>query len=589
MRRASASTFQSAVGTAYLFFLVAFAVTATHLALFIDIAHYDGIAFLLQARSIIDDSVREWYFMRPRTPVMIVTLFNLAHQFLIGNEPSLHTYHLMMVAWSISFVVIWTVVVAKLMGRLVAYVAGIFLLSQQLLLHYSPFLLFEIVAGFFVGLLLWIFLLALEALSSPEQRKRTVAVTVALGAVGAMASLTKHHFSVLVPALLFSFLFGHWCFRALRGTHWGTEKQLGVWILGICIVWFVCFDAITSTFSPEGKNSFVQHFQHLFQYFFREGQVVAHRGNEPKLYIQNLLRMDGRLFWGLSLFSLLSMATLRRCRSEVLARSPTARMGLWCLAVLTLMYLTVLQLLPHREFRYIIPQVPGLLAFIAFGAVVFGAKLGGPAKAAWVTLWMVALVHPIQRTVADARVFYTDRIYSAKASNSEGYWDYFSKPTILGNSCETIFACGLFLRPLTRSPMLRDEFYQKYTLVPHYRYYTRLPTPFVKFVKCDPRKDYDETLSEMMASQDRPMHTCYAILESADELGSPGKRVPQWPRLGSKLPYVIVMKPLGESFSAEDTKKLAPLYRKDSPDRIHCQAMEEERDACFEYRKFFGR
>lgn len=548
-------------------FFVAFFIligVSISLALHIDIDYYDAFDYLREARRLTDPTfmISAFSIVRPRTPVMLLTFYNLVFKWLFSRLPSLHEYHLLMVVQTAAFVLVWVFLVRKLFGSATGYLTGICLQVNPLMIHYGFIILTDIQPGLLWGISLLTFVCLLEKRATALSRKHAIV----MGFLGALLGASKNHLLPIVPCVLGSWYFLHSSTSLFGTLPFRSLKDMRRWIGVVILTFLVCLDLFTRIFGKWGAG-----IGPLFKRIYFQARHAGTEHVPPEIYIEYIWEMVGPAFCILSFTSLFFLAVhFWRTREEYFSLSPYwRRVGTISLVLITVLFTVLTQYIPHREIRYLIPFLPALLALVSRGALLIGSELKPSMRFVWILFGSLSLIHPILRSHADARIYFADRIYDGEKTGFNAMWEYLKAPARSGATCRQIRACHFALYPLDRSEYPKDPYYRRYDMVPQYEYFTGIP---VKTTLC-PSFDGDYLKIIGYLSPEVNMETCYVVRQSSH---------PQ------ALDFLVVLKGIGKGFSAGHLSGIRDLVKLPDNERMVCEQESQAGYACFQYKKFFG-
>lgn len=418
----------SPLGVTCLLGLLLFAVSAFNSAIHVGLDYFDSYNFLVQARRFTQDGMDTFYSYdrsRPRTLVMLFVAFDFITQVLTSHLPSLTATHVLMVVISLSYFLVWIGITSTLFDRAVGYVVGLFLMSSALLTHYSFVAHTDILSGFLLGAL---FLAVLKTNNA-----------VLLGVLGALLGLSKHHFLMVWPLLVLLL----------------TYRKLSKWTWVSLFVFVVTVDLSTRVFGHWGEG-IGPHFRHIV----RQARASVSETTSPTLYLRALYQLYGPLFWGLALLSMGIAA------KKLVGTLKSQKRTMLCMAIAFLAFLALLQITPHREIRYLIPFLPGLLIPVALGAIRSYAFLPRMLKPAWLGLWLISLYPALGQSYADFTKYKEDRIYDSKQAGLSDLWTYTQSL-----KCKEISTCLFEVSASKPWEFPDDVYYRRYDFGPNYGYY----------------------------------------------------------------------------------------------------------------------
>lgn len=438
----------SALGIVCLMALAIFSGAAFYLACKVQLDYFDGYKYLIQSLRLYatEYSFVPYEFARPRAGVIWVSLPLLFYRFLFDEIPPLGFLKSFMVLTSIGYVLVWVTFLVRLWNRRVAYLAGIFLMSQPLWIHYAAMLMQDVTAGLVWGIYFHFFLFLLE------RKKITNAHAIGLGVAGALVGLSKHHFALFLPTSLL--LWAFW--KRLFEEQW-PEGRI---IYRAIASWILAIEFVTRFFGQSGEGVW-----EFLRKILKESIRQKSEATSFLLYINATLDFLGPLFLVIAGVSLL---TLWQQRKRIFDTSASGQMA-WILLATVILYAALTQYISHREIRYGIPLLPGLLGFIAWG-ILERPFVNPRFRIIWLGLVTLSLLHPIYRSAQDFQTYLTDALYVRVGPQTPDFWQYLANKD--GGRCDRILACRFFFKAGT-SEVPDDPYYRQYDVEPQYEYYTK--------------------------------------------------------------------------------------------------------------------
>lgn len=531
----------------------------------IHVDYYDAISFISQSRRLTDPAFNAVPFdglTRPRALVMIFTVFDTVVKAIFSHYPTLHEYHGLMIGVAVANVLVWVLVFSFLWKPSSGFLAGTAILFFPLMVRYTVFALADILSGLLWGLVVLVLLWSLRRLAVATKPTEKFLIAAVLGFFGGILGITKHNFLIFFPTLLGLLYFCTRSFPAHIRPLWDSTRQRRQWFIAGLISWAIVIDVSSRVFGDWNRG-----IDFAFSRIYGLGKIGLIDKTHTSLYGEAIIETLG---WPFILFITVSFLVVVwheiRWRNKALSQDLYSKfLTRFVLIALSLVFLGILQIIPHREARYLIPFAPAVLGAGVCGWFLFLGRFRWVGQLLGYVVVGLALIHPVQYSLATIFILRSDPIYSQATSGGEELWNYLKSSGPLHNRCRRIRACAFQLRSVIDRSIPNDPYLTKFDFDPHYFFFTGLQATVMR---CS-RSSGDPLAKRHELGSEDPGDSCYVLWEP--------------PTAEGQLDRLIVLKPYGR---IQDVSSLQTDISR-SLGNVQCEtSLRGVR--CFEVRIFYG-
>jgi hypothetical protein len=433
------------VRSAFLLTLLGFSVVAFDLARFIHSDQYDAYDFILQGLRVSHPSettvVDSWG--RPKGLVMALSVFTGLFEKVFSRLPAMNDYHVFMALISVAFVLVWVHLISRIWGPMVGQITGIFVMVNELFVHFCFSAMADITTGLYWGLTCSAFIWLCRLSSETSSTRKKIDCVLLLGMLAALSSIGKYHFIVAFPGLLLFYLLLNGITLGKKVFKTATLKELLITVLLPFLVFVITLDLSMRLWSAHMNGLkallyWVKWF--LFRHAFRYQESST-------LYVRYLYEMMGPVFTVLSVFSI--VFAIRHLPQKLQLFRRSEKLAILSVMGVTFGMLLITQIATHKETRYLLPMLPAIFSLAIVSAHFVYERLPQNLRALWIGLWILAVIHPVQKSVMDWKIYKTEPVYAA--SEYEGMWALINgEVSPFTKKCQDITAHYASVFPKTR-------------------------------------------------------------------------------------------------------------------------------------------
>jgi hypothetical protein len=540
-----------------------FTILSIQIALHNDFDYWDAFNFINQSLRVTESRFSFVLIAasRPRALVIVFVIVNLISKFFFGVLPSIHVYHVTMVGIALAFAGAWYWVISEIWGSKVASAVTVFVLCEQMLVHYSASAISDLLTGASLALTLGIFLSFIRATSEREITFRSLIFYLfGLGLSGAFLGMGKHHFFPALPAMCFAYLL-------VSPRDVPTLRFRFLCCVEMLVLYVFVIDISNRIFVDPHYGVI-----NLFLDIVKQGRTSLSDPSSALMYVGNLFLVYGPAFWVASLLGVVMSWRVLLPQS----RKPEVRF----VYLSALPFLLLIQCYPHREFRYFLPFLPLVLVPLVVCGIEVLNVLSANKRLAYAGLWILALVYPIQRSARDSMEYFSNPVFSAKATGADDLWKYIKSPSLTGKRCSMIKACWFNFDAQTKTRLVFDGYFDGFAFGPHYSFFTGLP--FAVHACPENGESYLRTtknLTSEISNED-----CYLVREQAVSYSLATSTL----KTEASKNYLVVLKIIGQRLSELERTELIKGASLGPSEKLICENDGKETGTCYTARRFFG-